>query len=116
MTRRPLTQAEVESLILDTVDALDAATEDFADVSDEAANAEADYKMAMARTWLGVASSDRKMTTVERQMRADVLTNETLRRYKVAEAKRAATREALLSYRARIDALRTVSANVRHVT
>jgi hypothetical protein len=116
MSRRPLTQAEVESLILDTADRLEEVTTEFADISDQAANAEADYKLAMARTWLGVASSDRKMTTTERQMRADLLTNDALRRYKVAEAQRAATREALLSYRARIDALRTVSANVRAQT
>jgi hypothetical protein len=113
MTRRPLTQAEVESAILDTADALDRVTHEFADISDAAAEAEADYKLAVARTWLGIVGGERKMTTTERQMRTDALTNDALRAYKVAEARRASTREALLSYRARIDALRTVSANVR---
>lgn len=114
--RPPLTQADVEEQIMAMCDALARQTEDYDSASFEAATAEADYKLAIARNWLSVAADGHKMSVVERNMRADILANDALRTFKINEAKRAATREALLSYRARIDALRTLSANVRAQT
>lgn len=116
MTGRVLVQGEIEAQIMALSDELEAETERYADVADLAASAEADYKLAVARTWVGLASAGRNITAGERQARAELSAADELRAWKLMEARRQASKEALLSLRARLDALRTMSANVRAMT
>lgn len=114
---RVLAQVEVEQQILDICDALDAETHRYSEVADLAADAEADYKLAYARAVVTAAAHGSiKMTAPERQARAELAAAEQLRVWKIAEARRAATKEALLSLRARLDALRTLNASIRNAT
>lgn len=119
VNRPIITQAEVEERILAVDDALAEATLDFAVLSDNEAEAEAVYKEAAARallTHVALHATDAKMTVGERDAKVALSTADELRAWKIAEARRASCREALLSYRSRLDALRTLNANVRAVT
>jgi len=111
---KQLTQGEVEAQILQAVEALEESTENYAILSDEAATAEADYKLRHARAI--VTLSDVKATAAEKGARADLTSAEELRAWKIAEARRQASKEHLLSLRARLDALRSLSANIRAQT
>jgi hypothetical protein len=112
-----LTQGDIESAILALSDALDDETHRYADLADEAAEAEADYKIKHARATVGYATSDGpKMTAAQIAARVELHAADELRRYKLADARRQATREALMSLRSRLDAMRTLSANVRAQT
>lgn len=113
---RLLTQGEIEASILQIDGALDTATHEFADLSEAAARAEADYKQAAATEMVRLANSDRKMTVSEREARVDQLTADEFAIYRIADARVRAAREGLHSYRARLDALRTISANIRSLT
>lgn len=114
---RVLAQVEVEQQILDVCDALDVETHRYSEVADLAADAEADYKLAYARAVVGLAAhGSMKMTAADRQARAELSAAEQLRVWKIADARRAATKEALLSLRARLDALRTLNASIRNNT
>jgi len=110
-----LNQGQVENMILDICDKLDDTTHVYAETSDRAATAEADYKLRMARAVITLANTDAKMTALERQARADIASAEELRTWKTVEASRQATKEHLLSLRARLDALRTLNASLRSV-
>jgi hypothetical protein len=113
---RPLSQVEIEDSIVTIADALEVGTEQFADVADLAATCEADYKLSYARAFVALASTQSKMTAPERQARSELHAAAELRAWKVAEARRMSSKESLLSLRARLDALRTVSANIRSQT
>jgi len=114
--RPPISQADVEQRMVDVDDALAEATNDYAVLCDDAAEAEADYKEHLARALLAVAQTGTGGTVSERQARADLICAEEFRAFKVADARRQSCREALLSYRSRLDALRTLNANIRAVT
>jgi hypothetical protein len=116
MTERPLTQHDVERLIVRIGDELEEETYRYATLSDTAAAAEADYKLKAARLFLTLAAEGTKLLAAEKQAKVDVGSAEEYRTWKIAEARRQASREALLSYRARLDATRTLSANIRHQT
>lgn len=113
---RHLTQGQIEDDILSVSDALEAGTEQFADVTDLAATCEADYKLSYARAFVGLANTQSKMTAPEKQARSELHAAAELRAWKIAEARRLSAKENLLSLRARLDALRTVSANIRSQT
>ena len=57
-----------------------------------------------------------KLTAAEKQARAELHAADELRVWKINEARRGASKEALLSLRARLDALRTLSATLRSQT
>lgn len=114
---RPLlTQGQTEQAILTLSDEIEQQTYLYAEQSESAAIAEADYKIARARSYVILTERHPKMTASEREMRSDLNSAEQLRNWKLYEARRQATREALLSLRARLDALRSISANIRHQT
>lgn len=114
---RLLTQGEIESAILSLSEELETQTYAYAEQSDRAAIAEADYKIRHARALVGFASDPTiKLTATERQARVDLHCAAELREWKIAEARRQSTKETLLSLRSRLDAMRTLSANVRHAT
>ena len=120
MSRPPgrlLTQGEIEDAIVGLSENLEALTYTYSDLSDLAAETEADYKIKHSRALVGFAADPGiKMTAAEKQARVDVHCAAELRAWKMAEARRQSTKEALLSIRARLDAMRTLSANVRHQT
>lgn len=113
---RLLTQGDIERNIIALSDQLEEQTYMYSRLSDEAAEAEADYKLEAGRQLIGLIASGSKMTAQEKQARVDVGCSQTFRDWKIAEARRQSCKEALLSLRARIDAQRSLAANVRHQT
>jgi len=114
---RLLTQGEIEQTIMALSAELEDQTTGYSLISDEAAEAEADYKQRAARAWIGVAADPSiKMTAGERDRRVDLHCADEYRRWQILAARQRATREALLSLRTRIDAMRTLAANVRAQT
>lgn len=112
--RPPLSQPEVESLLLDLGDRLETETEDYADACDDAATAEVAYKAANARAI--VLLSSQKMTAQEREARALLRCEAEHKTHRLALARQVRTKELLVTIRTRMDALRTISANVRGQT
>lgn len=115
---RPLLNPiEIENSIIRICDEMEVATELYSQLSEEAAASEAKYKYVHAKAHVEMAAvMSTKMTVTERQSRADLIADTEFRVYRLNEARRFAAREALLSLRARLDALRTLSANLRHQT
>lgn len=111
-----LSQAQIEHGIVALSDQLEEQTYMYAQLSDEAAEAEADYKLAAGKGLISLVASGSKMTAQERQARVDVGCSDAFRAWKLAEARRQSCKEALLSLRARMDAQRSLAANVRHQT
>ena len=116
MTGRLLSQGEVETEIMRLSDELEAETYRYADLADLAATAEADYKHEAARLLVGLSNTPTKITAVDKQARVDLQCDPKYRVWKINEARRQASKEALLSLRARLDSLRTLSANIRNQT
>lgn len=118
---RILSQGEIEAEIADLSDALADETHRYADVSESSAGAEADFKLKWAREYVAIADrtagQGRSGPTVdEKQSRCDLAAEGEFRNWKIMDARMRASKEALLSLRARLDALRTLSANVRQQT
>lgn len=114
--RRPIVLAEVEDQILELSAVLESETETYAQLSEVAAACEADYKLRVARMIVGLSQQNGKMPVVEKQARAEVSASDELKAWKLAEARRQASKESLLSVRARLDALRSLNASVRGQT
>jgi hypothetical protein len=110
---RPRSPLEVEEELNRLAEALEAATEQYRNDALAAAEAEADYKLAYSRCLVGLANSGRKITAGEREARAIVSAGPEFRLWKIKEASRTATGEALRTYRTRIEALRTEAASRR---
>jgi hypothetical protein len=113
---RPLSQVEVEIRIAEVIDAMETHTEEFDDLAEAAAEAEADYKRDAATALVDIASTGMKMTVGERDARVELLSNDSYKAHLVATARRNAKREYLLSLRAHLDALRTLNASIRGQT
>lgn len=112
-----LNPGQVDQMIMDVCDAMDEATTVFEDVCDKAATAEADFKGAYARATIDIAANTEGRTNAAfRDAQATLLTINQLRVYKIQEARKTAAKEALLTLRARLDALRSLGANLRVVT
>lgn len=111
-----MTQAELESEIMRISDLLETATRELGTVSVEHANAEADYRFAYAQAFLKLRPEDERLTDKIREQRAAEETTEAFRARRVAEAKQMHLQEKCRQLRAQLDALRTVSANVRAQT
>jgi hypothetical protein len=116
MADRLLSQGEIETAIMRLSEELESVTYQYADLADKAATAEADYKLHSARLMVALANSPMKMTAPERQARVDAQSDDQYRIWKINEARRQASKEILLSLRARLDSLRTLSANIRNQT
>lgn len=117
MLAEDLTQAAVDQMILDCLDAIEAGTMHFEDVADKAATAEADFKGAYARAVLSLAANANGRTNAQyRDAQATAATINEYRVYKIQDARKTSAKEHLLSLRARLDALRSLGANLRVVT
>ena len=110
MTRNtPISQVEVEEELLRLMDLLESETEAFETLSTDAAKKEAKYKADWAKSYLSAKGSIK-----EREAWADYKLSDQSYDWKIAEALVKSKREKLSSLRTGLDALRTLSANVRH--
>ena len=122
--RPVLTQAEIEHAIMDTSDSLEQLVEEYAEIAEASGVAEADFKKRQAQMTLAVIEhqpknadgSERKMLAAERDARIELACNDERKRAAIAAARREVSREAMSTHRTRIDALRTLAANVRYLT
>lgn len=112
-----MTPAQVEAHLEHLMAALEDATEAHADVCRRAAIAEADYRREKAIATVALIEHQAtKMTADERGRRVEVHVAPAHKAYLLTAAEREANREALTSIRTRIEALRTLNANVRFNT
>ena len=108
MRNSPISQVEIEQEILRLLENLEKETESFEVLAVEAAKKEAKYKSNWAKEYLSAKGSIK-----EREAWADYKLDDMIYDYKIAEALVKTKREALLSLRTSIDAMRTLNANVR---
>lgn len=88
------------------------------EILEDQANAEVDWKLAFAQKMIQEAgrSTDYRDRKDLQEARATMALQEKLRRYKIATAVAAHSKEALATTRAQMDAKRTQAANVRAQT
>lgn len=110
---RPLAQAEVEERIAAVIESMETWTDSYDLIAQEAAEAEADYRLEAARARLAVIQHGEKMTVGERDARVDVMTTDSHKRHLIKTAARNSAREHLQTLRAHLDALRTLNASIR---
>ena len=108
MRNGPISQVEIEQELLRLIDALEVETEKFEVLAVDAAKKEAEYKSSWAKEYLAAKGSIK-----EREAWADYKLDQVAFDFKIAEALVKTKREALLSLRTSIDAMRTLNANVR---
>lgn len=135
MRGRPVSQVEVEAALQDEIDHLEAITNGgtspkfddgttlvgFDQICQMAADAEADWKIEEARYIIGATDKppggrSRPEAKHVMEARALALNAEKFRAYKRTAGAKDATKEALNTARARVNALQTISANVRGQT
>ena len=108
MRNNPISQVEIEQELLRFMDLLEEETEAFEVLAVDAAKKESLYKSNWAKEYLSAKGSIK-----EREAWADYKMDELNYESKIAEALMKTKREALLSIRASMDAMRTLNANVR---
>lgn len=122
--RPPLTAHEVEEMIQHTLNHLEELVEDYAEIAERAAVADVDFKRQQASMLLAViqdppkdlGGNPRRMTADERSALVELNVNDLRRVAAIAGASRESAREAMNTHRTRLEALRTLAANVRAVT
>lgn len=123
--RPVLSQAQIEHMIVDTAESLELLVEEYAAIAERAGVAEVDFKRTQALTVihqienppLDEYDKPRKMLAAERDARVEVVVSDARRDAAIAAAAREFARESMSTHRTRIDALRTLAANVRfHVS
>lgn len=113
MNPQNLTQVDIETDILRICDKLESDTSLLADISVQRAEAEATFKQRHARA---MVEQTGKVPVASKEAIAHLRASEEFRVWKILEAREKATQQSLLALRARLDALRTISANVRAMT
>jgi hypothetical protein len=113
----PLSYSKIEAGMRQSINQLDELTSEFASVADAFAMAEARFKIAFAKARL-MARSDgdyegRKITADLAEDLATVATEQERLECEGARAKHDATRQALLSVRSRLEAMRSLMASHR---
>ncbi len=111
----PLTQVEIEDSIVQLCDELEIECERFAAVSQERAIAESEYK---ERFWVSIVKlmdSPTYKTAGQREAAANLWAKGEWRKYKLLEAQEKATQQKMMMLRTRLEAVRTIAANVRAV-
>jgi hypothetical protein len=104
--------------IIDTLEELEKATEVYGSAIDRAAVAEAKFKLAHADALIRLASGalPGKMTAATRDAHALIQSRDEYEISMVYDAAAEAAKQYLYTLRARLDALRTLNANVRLLT
>jgi hypothetical protein len=93
---------------------LEDATDALGEAAQQHANAEADYRFAYARAFLGAkAGGDDRLTDRIREHQSNLTTTDEFRARRIAEAKQLHLQEKCRQLRAQLDAVRTLSANIR---
>ena len=113
MTDLPASPIEVETWILSLCEALEEQIDLYRQLSQQRAVAEADYRHRHARA---VLEQQGKPTTTVREAVADYRASAEFRQWRILEAQEKATLQAMSGIRSRLEALRTVAANVRAAT
>ena len=118
---RPLSQVEVEIEIERIVAELEQLTEDFAVACREEAEAENAYKRTYHRAYIvhterGTLADGRKTTVGWVEAQAGISCEDQQSTYRIHAARVHSMSEALRTKRASLDALRTISANIRSQT
>lgn len=116
---RVLSQGDIEAAIVELEARLEAETDAYATLCDEAADAEADWKAAYWRATVKLAAEAEGRRTNEKLREAEASLEageELFRLYRLTAERQRAAGASLGSLRARLDAYRTLSANVRHQT
>jgi tRNA A22 N-methylase len=111
MRNAPISQVDIEQEIIRMSDLLESETEAFEVLAVDAAKKDAQYKAAWAKEYLSANGSIK-----ERESWADYKMADDHYHMKIAEALLKSKREKLYSLRTSMDALRTLSANVRAQT
>ena len=106
---RPISQVDVEEEIIRLMDILEEETEAFERLAEDAAKKEATFKSNWAKEYLAAKGSIK-----EREAWADYKLSDESYDWKISDALVRAKREKLISLRTSLDALRTLSANVRY--
>ena len=118
MSEPYVTQDDIERQIFRLTGVLETATGELQTALLDHANADADYKAAYAQAFLNpkTAPSDERVTDKIREQRAVAETDELFRTRRITEARQVGLQEKCRQLRAQVDALRTLSANVRAQT
>lgn len=111
-----LTMQQIEESIADLSDRLEQATYDFADVARRAATAEAEYRGAKARAAVTIISTNGTMPANQREARVEHSVTDERTAHLLAAAEKEAMREALITFRTRLESLRTLAATARYQT
>ena len=111
-----IVQGQIEEQILVLVDELEKTTDVFATCIEETARADVAYKRSYSIALAKRASDFPKETVAVREAKVITATIEELAVSKILGAKEKAVKEKLISLRSQLDALRTLSANVRAQT
>ena len=106
----PIIQTEVEARLLQLADRLDLEVDRFTEVSQKRAQAEADYKLTYSKVVVTLVGKD---TVARKEAMAHLKAGDSYHIWKLAEAREKATQQSLIAIRTQMDALRTISANVR---
>ena len=114
----PLTPVKVESGIRDAINRLDALTKEYATALDEQAKAEVKFKIAWAtaRTTFRHDNQGRRTNADMADDHATLACKEEERELIFAKAKFQTVKQALASTQTRIDAMRSLGANLRPIS
>jgi len=105
----PLYPADVEAMLLRLMGLLEKTVEEFAEISELRAEAEAEYKNQYHRMMIKMVDG----TVSQKESMAQVRSSDAFREWKLLEAQEKGHQQRLISIRTQIESLRTISANVR---
>ena len=105
-----ITQVDLEDQLMRICERMDEDTGLLLELSIDRAEAEADYKYKYSRTLINISE---KMPVSSKEARAYLSASEEFRKWQLLLAREKATQQSLLAARSRLDAIRTVCANVR---
>lgn len=110
-----VTPVEAEQMLANALRRLDEMTTEHKDIQNAAAKAEADYRLAKGTKAIAIirAAAAEKWSAAMRDARIDVELDDERRAHLYAQAALHSSREALVSQRTRVEALRTIGASVR---
>jgi len=110
MNASHISQIDLEEQLMRICERMEEETDLLLQVSIERAEAEADYKYKYSRTLMSISE---KMPVASKEARAYLSASEEFRKWQLLLAREKATQQSLLAARSRLDAIRTVCANVR---
>lgn len=112
---QPLTQHDVEGMLMNLSDALADATDEYRSLCDAAVQADLDYKHAFHSAVVRLSQGPKVTADVRRSM-AFLAAEQEERAAATIEAAKDAAKAGLRTITTRVEALRTISANVRNQT